>query len=73
VCIHTHTHTCFRITRVNIILITSITICRTVIYHKAFSDGKINIGNSRVKMMHIKVKVKQSPYRPGVVQRVPGS
>jgi len=51
--IHTHICTYFRITRVNIILIISINICRTVTYHKAFSDGKINFGKSRVKIMHI--------------------
>jgi len=36
-----------------IILIISITICRTVTYHNAFGDGKINYGKSRVKIMHI--------------------
>jgi len=51
--IYIYTYAYFSITRVNIILIISITICITVTYHKAFSDGKINFGKSRVKLMHI--------------------
>jgi len=56
---HTHTHTrknthaYFRITRVNIILKISTNIYITETYHKAFSDGKINFGKSRVKIMRI--------------------